>query len=174
MNYCYYLIKNKKEIWITDKNNVLTNKGKELIKFLTMQLWCSSFGEEMYTFPNLKNLYFNQPEIKKALQILNVINPLTSKAILSEIEEMDKEKEISKLKKLNEDKDKSLQEKDKIINQLSQENTKYKNMLKSLGAKSQEKIEEKSLDDIDYYDDEDENDEDYIPEEGENDDNNDD
>ena len=174
LNYCYYLIKNKKEIWITDKNNVLTNKGKEWIKFLTMQLWCSSFGEEMYTFPNLENLYFNQPEIKKALQILNVINPLTSKSILSEIEEMDKEKEISKLKKLNEDKDKSLQEKDKIINQLSQENTKYKNMLKSLGAKSQEKIEEKSLDDIDYYDDEDENDEDYIPEEGENDDNNDD
>ena len=121
----------------------------------------------MYTFPNLENLYFNQPEIKKALQILNVFNLLTSKAILSEIEEMDKEKEISKLKKLNEDKD-------KIISQLSQENSKYKNMLKSLGARSQEKIEEKSLDDVDYYDDGDENDEDYIPEEEENDDKNDD
>ena len=168
LNYCYNLIKKKKSIWIVDKERILSNKGKEWIKFLTMQLWCSSFEKEVYVFPNLENLYFNQPQIKHALQILNVIDPMYGTLIEQELGEIDKIKEIKKLKQLNQEKDKSIQEKDKSIQEkdktlkekenliikLSEENKKYKNLLNSLGVINKEKTEDKSLDDIDYYEDE--------------------
>ena len=161
LNYCYNLIKKKKSIWIVDKEKILSNKGKEWIKFLTMQLWCSSFEKEVYVFPNLENLYFNQPQIKHALQILNVIDPMYGTLIEQELGEIVKIKEIKKLKQLNQEKDKSIQEKDKtlkekenLIIKLSEENKKYKNLLNSLGVINKEKTEDKSLDDIDYYEDE--------------------
>ena len=87
--------------------------------------------------------------------------------IIQEIDEINKAREIKKLKKLNEEKDKTIQEKDKsiqekddIINKLSEENKKYKSLLDSLNVKNKEKTEDKSSDDIDYY--EDENDEDSV------------
>ena len=68
LNHCYNLIENKKEIWILDKNKHLTKNGKEWIKLLTMQIWCHHFQDEIYTFPNLEDLNFFQPQIKRALQ----------------------------------------------------------------------------------------------------------
>ena len=50
LNYCYYLMENKKELWIVDKDNTLSKKGKEWIKLLTMQFWCASEEGEKLTF----------------------------------------------------------------------------------------------------------------------------
>lgn len=167
LNYCLKLINMKKEIWIVDKEKKLSNKGKEWIKFLTIQLWCSSFEQEVYVLPNPEKLHFYEPNVKYALQILNVKDPMYLPLINQEIDEINKTREIKKLKKLNEEKDKTIQEKDKsikekdnIINKLSEENKKYKSLLDSLSVKNKEKTEDKSSDDIGYY--EDENDEDSV------------
>ena len=75
LNYCLKLINMKKEIWIVDKEKKLSNKGKEWIKFLTIQLWCSFFEQEVYVLPNPEKLHFYEPNVKNALQILNVKEP---------------------------------------------------------------------------------------------------
>ena len=146
LNYCLKLINMKKEIWIVDKEKKLSNKGKEWIKFLTIQLWCSSFEQEVYVLPNPEKLHFYEPNVKYALQILNVKDPMYLPLINQEIDEINKTREIKKLKKLNEEKDKTIQEKDKsikekdnIINKLSEENKKYKSLLDSLSVKNTDK-----------------------------------
>ena len=102
LNYYYYLIENKKEISIVDKDKTLNKKGKEWIKLLTMQIWCVN-EEEAYTFPNLKDLHFyqNQPQLKNALKILNAHMPLYKLIIQKENEEMDKTGQFQKLQKDN-------------------------------------------------------------------------
>lgn len=63
LNYCYYLMENKKEICIVNKDKILSKKGKEWIKLLTMQIWCTSDKkEESSTFTNLGDLHFYQPQ----------------------------------------------------------------------------------------------------------------
>lgn len=42
LNYCNYLMENKKEICIVNKDKILSKKGKEWIKLLTKQIWCAS------------------------------------------------------------------------------------------------------------------------------------
>ena len=148
LNYCYSLIDKKKEIWLVDSNKILTKKGMEWIKLLSMQLWCKAFQNEVYCLPNLESLHFYQPEVKKALQILNVNYPLYSFLI-------DKENE-AKILEL---------EKPIMIT---------KNRLKKKTNFKSEKDEDKSSDDLDYYQgakednpDEDDDDEDYSPKEDE-------
>ena len=188
LNYCYSLIDKKKEIWLVDSNKILTKKGMEWIKLLSMQLWCKAFQNEVYCLPNLESLHFYQPEVKKALQILNVNYPLYSFLIDKENEAMNNNAKILELEKTNHDnkkslkekdkalkaKDKSIQEKDNKINKLSAKIMEYKNILKSNGLLKSGKDEDKSSDDLDYYQgakednpDEDDDDEDYSPKEDE-------
>ncbi len=86
-----------------EKSKYLTKNGKEWIKLLTMQIWCHHFQDEIYTFPNLEDLNFFQPQIKRALQILNVENPFYSFLVNQEKKGMEKEQqqiiELERLKK---------------------------------------------------------------------------
>lgn len=185
LNHCFNLIEKKKEIWILDKDKNLTKKGKEWIKLLTLQIWCQSFQEEIYSLPNLENLYFFQPQIKTALQYLNVDIPLYSLYIYQEKEELNKGNELEDLKKenkkLEDEKEKITEEKEKLEEKnkkLEEKNKKYKMMLISNGLyeedEDEEDIEQKEeKDDLDYYEDaKDSNDDDDDDDELNNDGNN--
>ena len=153
LNHCYNLIKKKKkkEIWILDKSKHLTKNGKEWIKLQTIQIWCHHFHDEIYTFPNLEDLNFFQPQIKRALQILNVENPFYSFLVNQEKKGMEKEQQqIIELERLKKEYQKLLDENQKLIN----EKEKYKNILVSYGLYKKEKDIEKdeSSDDLDYED----------------------
>ena len=115
LNYCYNLMKDKKELWIVDPDKILTKKGKEWIKLLTMQIWCERVDTEAYAFPNLEDIYFFQPKVKDSLRILNVEEPFYNLMILRENEEMNKMAQIEKLEKDNKTKDKKIQDKEKQI-----------------------------------------------------------
>ena len=157
LNYCYNLIENKKELWIVDEDNTLTKKGKEWIKLLTMQIWCDTVSTETYALPNLEYLNFFQPQVKNALKILNVDEPLYGAFIEIENEELNKNNKILNLEKANE-------QKDKQIKKLIEGKEKYKKQLLSLGVSEQQM--DKSADDLEYYDDEkdeDDSDESYKP-----------
>ena len=186
LNHCYNLIKNKKEIWLVDKNKTLTKNGKEWIKLLTLQIWCQQIQDEVYMLPNLEDLNFHQPQIKNALQILNIDIPLYWALIQKENEELNKSAKIIKLETQNQEKDKALQEKDKElqekdkelqekdkelhekdktilekdnkISQLSEKVGKYKSIIEKAGLLEKVTEEDKSADDLDYYDEEDDSD----------------
>ena len=186
LNYFYYLMEIGREVWIVDNKSVLTKSGKEWIKLLTMQLWCQACEKEVYMFPWIGKLSFNQPQVESAIQILNQEEPgyysIINKELLNEsneqkIEELMEENELQKKElqdknKLLQDKDKLLQDKDAKIIELYKELEKYK--------KSKKNEEDKSLDDICYYgeakdeDDDEGDDEDYKPEDEEMGDNDDD
>ena len=118
-----------------------------------MQIQCHHFQDEIYTFPNLEDLNFFQPQIKRALQILNVENPFYSFLVNQEKKGMEKEQQqIIELERLKKEYQKLLDENQKLTN----EKEKYKNMLVSHGLYKKEKDIEKdeSSDDLDYYEDE--------------------
>lgn len=174
LNHCYNLIEKKKKIWILDQNKPLTKKGKEWIKLLTMQIWCHHFQEEVYTFPNLEDLHFFQPQIKNALKILNVENPFYLFLVNQEKNGMEINQQLIELERLKKVKKKLIEENQK----LKDENNKYKNILVSHGLYKKEEVIEKdeSSDDLDYYEDEKDNSDDDDDGDGnkDGDDNNDD
>lgn len=130
MNYCYNLIESKKELWIVDEDNTLTKKGKEWIKLLTMQIQCDIVTAEAYALPNLEYLNFFQPQLKNALKILKLDEPLYGAFIELENEELNKNNKILKLEKANE-------QKDKQIKKLIQEKERYKKQLLAFGVSEQ-------------------------------------
>ena len=101
----------------------------------------------------MEDLNYFQPQIKRALQILNVENSFYSFLVNQEKKGMEKEQQqIIELERLKKEYQKLLDENQKLTN----EKEKYKNMLVSHGLYKKEKDIEKdeSSDDLDYYEDE--------------------
>ena len=131
-----------------------------------MQIWCHHFQEEVYTFPNLEDLHFFQPQIKNALKILNIVfnsffnieNPFYLFLVNQEKNGMEINQQLIELERLKKVKKKLIEENQK----LKDENNKYKNILVSHGLYKKEEVIEKdeSSDDLDYYEDEKDNNED--------------
>lgn len=106
ISYCYKLIfKNKKDLWIINKGQVLQNKGKEWIKFFNIPNWCGFYKDNYYAFPILKNIKFESEEVRKALRILARVDKTQYEEYLHECEERLVEKlkkQVEELEKENE------------------------------------------------------------------------
>ena len=126
LNFCYKLIKEGKDITLT--NQQLGKEGKEWFKLLTIPIWCKKDKDkELFYFPNLNEMVFHQEEVKNALIILSRHDPMY-KIFVKEEEDLKKELiefneliENEKNHKLEiEKKDKEIKEKNEQIAQLSE------------------------------------------------------
>ena len=95
-----------------------------------MQIQCDIVTAEAYALPNLEYLNFFQPQVKNALKILKLDEPLYGAFIELENEEFNKNNKILKLEKANE-------QKDKQIKKLIQEKERYKKQLLVFGVSEQ-------------------------------------
>ena len=95
-----------------------------------MQIWCDTISAETNALPNLEYLNFFQPQVKNALKILKLDEPLFGAFIELENEELNKNNKILKLEKANE-------QKDKQIKKLIQEKERYKKQLLAFGVSEQ-------------------------------------
>ena len=70
LNYCYKKIKEGKDIYVLNKNQILDEQGIEWIKFFTTPLWCDSLTPEYFAFPPIEELLFDNDNVSNALKIL--------------------------------------------------------------------------------------------------------
>ena len=108
--YCYKLIfKLKKDLWFNSENEKLQNEGKEWIKFLNISNWCKTIGEDLYILPELYPDFFESNQIYTAIKLLSEANNIN----------IGYRNDDDELKKI-------IVEKDKIINELTEELKKFK------------------------------------------------
>ena len=139
LNFCYKLIKEGKDITLT--NQQLGYEGKEWLKLLTMPIWCDKkdIDKELFYFPNLNEMVFHQEEVKNALIILSHQDPMyeiyvkEDEVLKKELIEFNKLKENEKNHKLEiEKKDKEIKEKTKQIEKRDEIIQKLKNEINHL------------------------------------------
>ena len=161
LNFFYKMMMKNEKIWILNKNDFLTDKGKEWIKLMTIPMWCKSYRRGFYAFPDLNEMKFTEKEVQNVLLILGQKNPLYQTYIYDSMCLEKEEKEFKELKKQNE-------KMEKDIKKLEKENKEKDEIIKKLKKQLNQKLENKNNKDS-HEEEDDKKDEEYYPDDEEND-----
>ena len=160
LNFFYKMMMKNEKIWILNKNDFLTDKGKEWIKLMTIPMWCKSYRRGFYAFPDLNEMKFTEKEVQNVLLILGQKNPLYQTYIYDSMCLEKEEKEFKELKKQNE-------KMEKDIKNLEKENKEKDEIIKKLKKQLNQKLENKNNKDS-HEEEDNKKDEEYYPDDEEN------